>query len=684
MPSRTVIIGSTSGLHARPAGIFVAAAAAQTVPVTIRTGDKRAVPARSMLSVLSLGAKHGVEVTLEADGEGADAVLDALADLLTRDLDAEPDAERDAEPDAERTGPTGETAHRPDPDQTPTTAPPSRRSPMPELLRGIGVSPGQAAGPVRRVAPPPGLPARRAVEDQSAEAERARAALAAVAADLGRRAEAVGDSAAAGILRAQMMMASDPVLADAAADGVRGGLDAPHAIAAALAEHRKALEAAAGHLAERVADLDDVRDRAVAACLGRPMPGIPSADHPFVLVARDLSPADTAGLDPAWVLALLTEEGGPTSHTAILSRALGLPAVVCCPGALALDDDVLVRVDGVTGEVVAGVDEATVVRTRQREELRRRRVAASTGPGRTADGHPVALLANIGSARDLAGDVPDAEGVGLLRTELLYLGRSQPPTLEEQVTAYAEVFAAAAGRRVVVRTLDAGADKPLPFLGQAQEPNPALGVRGLRMARRRPEVLREQLRAVAQAAQGTDAQVWVMAPMVATAAEAADFAAACRHAGLPTAGVMVEVPAAALRASALLAEVDFLSIGTNDLGQYTFAADRRCGDLADLLDPWQPALLELIAACAAAGAAAGKPVGVCGEAAADPGLAVVLVGLGVNSLSMSPRAIPAVRAALAGRTLADCRRLAAAALASADPRQARAAQLGTARPAPAD
>ncbi|GAB3980460.1 hypothetical protein GCM10027615_59020 [Plantactinospora veratri] len=226
---------------------------------------------------------------------------------------------------------------------------------------------------------------------------------------------------------------------------------------------------------------------------------------------------------------------------------------------------------------------------------------------------------------------------------------------------------------MVIRTLDAGADKPLPFLHQADEPNPALGVRGLRLVRQRPELLRTQLAAIARAAGQTGAEVWVMAPMVATRAEAAEFADAVHAAGLPKAGVMVEVPAAALRAGQLLEVVDFLSVGTNDLSQYTFAADRQSGLLAELLDPWQPALLRLIGEVGAAGRAAGKPVGVCGEAAADPLLAPVLVGLGMTSLSMSGRSLAPVRAALAGRSYPDCLRLARLALDADDPARARKA-----------
>jgi phosphotransferase system enzyme I (PtsI) len=549
---------------------------------------------------------------------------------------------------------------------------------MADTLRGIGVSPGLAAGPAYRVAPPPRLPTSAPVPtgDPAAEVTRALDALAAVAKDLAGRAAAAerrgGGAAAAAILRAQVLMAEDPALADAVTDAVRGGADAAHAIDGALAVHREAFEAAGGYLAERVADLDDIRDRALAVCLDLPMPGIPAPGRPFILVARDLAPADTAGLDPADVLALVTEAGGPTSHTAILARALGLPAVVRCAGVMDLADGTAVAVDGSTGEVNTGVGAEVVAATRAAEERRRQRIGTTTGPGRTADGHEVALLANIGSARDLPSN-GDCEGVGLFRTELLYLDRADPPGDEEQVAAYAEVFAALPGRKVVVRTLDAGADKPVPFLGLPDEPNPALGVRGLRVGRARPVVLRSQLESIATAARAARAEVWVMAPMVATPGEAAWFAAECSAAGLPVAGAMVEVPAAALQAEALLREVDFLSIGTNDLSQYTFAADRMCGDLAELLDPWQPALLALVAACTRAGQAAGKPVGVCGEAAADPRLAVVLVGLGVTSLSMSARSIPAVRDALAVHTLADCQRLAEVALNAADAANARAA-----------
>ncbi|MEV0383610.1 phosphoenolpyruvate--protein phosphotransferase [Nonomuraea sp. NPDC050643] len=534
-------------------------------------------------------------------------------------------------------------------------------------LAGLGVSQGRAAGPVMRMAGPPALPAPRAVTDPQAEAAVVAKALEAVTADLNRRAtaarheaaarqESAAQSEAAEILEALAMMADDPMLLEEAERLARDGADAAHALDAAFAGHRDALAALGGYLAERAADLDDLKHRAIAYALDLPMPGLPAPGHPYVLVAADLSPADTAGLGPD-VLALVTERGGPTSHTAILARARGLPAVVACAGALDLADGTVIGVDGGTGELAIGLTETQAAEVGHADRTRRARLAASEGPGRTADGHPVKLLHNIGSAKDLA---PGAEGVGLFRTEFLFLDRKQAPSFEEQVGAYAEVFGQA--EHVIVRTLDAGTDKPLPFLDLPDEQNPALGVRGLRVDRLLPEVLDTQLDAIAEAARRTGAAPWVMAPMVTTMTEATGFARRARAKGIATVGVMVEVPAAALRAGLLLQEVGFLSIGTNDLAQYTFAADRQHSALADLLDPRQPALLELIAMCARAGREAGKPVGVCGEAAGDPLIAPLLVGLGVTSLSMAPVCVPLVREALAGLSLDECRERAGAAL----------------------
>jgi phosphotransferase system enzyme I (PtsI) len=549
-------------------------------------------------------------------------------------------------------------------------------------LRGIPVSPGAVAGPVARLAPPPRLPEVQAqvVTDPDAEERAAGEALAAVADDLEARAEGANKTAA-DVLSAQAMMVRDPELANRVTESIRAGKAAPFAVNAAFGTFRDLLASLGGYLGERAADLDDLRDRVVARLLGLPMPGLPDPGHPYILVADDLAPADTASLDPAKVVAIITERGGPTSHTAILARSLGVPAVVACAHALELEDGVNVLVDGSTGVVridpaADEVAQATEAARRAREEA-----ASVSGPGRTADGHAVKLLVNIGALGDLdAAAAADSEGVGLFRTEFLFLDKGTEPTVEEQRDAYARVFTAFAGRRVVVRTLDAGADKPLAFAAMDEEPNPALGVRGLRTSRRLPDLLKRQIAAIAEAVEDSKAvkgeqaaEVWVMAPMVSTPAEAKEFTQAAREHGLAVAGSMIEVPAAALRAKPVIEHCDFLSLGTNDLAQYTFAADRMLGELADLLDPWQPALLELIGRTAQAGVDAGKPVGVCGEAAADPLLAPVLVGLGINSLSMAAVALNPVRAALAKLTLAQCRTLAEQAQEASDAVSARAA-----------
>ncbi len=534
----------------------------------------------------------------------------------------------------------------------------------PPQLQGIGVCPGRAAGPVALMGPRPRLPLDYPdVADVETEAEAAIAALSATADDLERRAAATAISGAAEVLEATAMIARDPSLEEAIRSATSKGEPAAWAVDRAIEAFKALLLDLGGYMAERVGDLDDVRDRAVARLLGQPLPGVPERDTPFILVADDLAPADTVTLTPERVLALVTVRGGPTSHTAILARALGLPAIVACAAAGSLRDGELIEVDGGTGQVRVGIPPDEAAATNDRERQRRAARAASRGPGRTADGHPVALLLNIGDAAGAASVAKvDAEGVGLFRTEFLYLDRQDAPAVDEQVALYIAVLEAMGGRKIVVRTLDAGADKPLPFLNPEGEPNPALGVRGLRTARRSPEVLTDQLAALALAQKATGAVVWVMAPMVATAAEAKWFTDLAHEHGLPVAGAMIEIPAAALRAADLLVHADFLSIGTNDLAQYTLAADRMAGDLADLLDPWQPALLDLIRMTAQAGLAAGKSVGVCGEAAASPALAPVLVGLGITSLSMSASAVADVRDALAAVTLAKCRELAESAL----------------------
>jgi len=541
-------------------------------------------------------------------------------------------------------------------------------------LTGTGVSPGVGVGPVRVVSGAvPEPPADPFTGDPAEETERALAALAAVGDELEARAQAAGGDAG-DMLRAQAMMARDPDLAGEVRIGISAGLTAARAVYESFGFYRELLSGASDYMSARVTDLDDVRDRAVARLMALTVPGTPESDEPYVLITQDLAPADLALLDPHRVVAFVTEEGGPIGHTAILARAMGIPAIVSCPGALELKDGERVLVDGASGKLVVDPEEEQILRARAAERARAEAVGSATGPGRTKDGHPVPLLANIGGPKDIDRALASgAEGVGLFRSEYLFLDREVPLTEEEQIAAYREVLEAFP--RVVVRVLDAGADKPLPFLPPAAvEPNPALGERGLRLLRRHPHVLRAQLRALAKAAEGLPAdRLRVMAPMVTDAEEARLFTLACREAGITQAGIMIEVPAAAVRARDIAEEVDFFSLGTNDLAQYVFAVDRQVTSLTRLQDPWRPALLDLMAIAANAAIGAGRGCGVCGEAAADPVMACVLAGLGVTSLSMSAPSLPLVRAALAAHTLDECRAAADAARAARTASQARAA-----------
>ncbi|MBR7743702.1 phosphoenolpyruvate--protein phosphotransferase [Phycicoccus sp. BSK3Z-2] len=543
-----------------------------------------------------------------------------------------------------------------------------------ETRQGIGVSPGTAYGPVVLVAPPVRPPADEpAPADTEAALAQVREAFGTVAAALDERA-ARSDDTAQEILRATALIARDKGLVKEAAKAIARGLGPANAVAAAVEVYAAQFEALGGYFAERVTDLRDVGSRAVAAVLGVPAPGIPTITEPSVVVAEDLAPAETATLDRSLVVGIVTQAGGRTSHTAILAAQMGIPAVVQVAAALAIPAGTPVAVDGDSGEVTVAPDPEVVHAQRLRRERRAEALAASAGPGVTADGHHVALLANIGGVQDAEeAGAQDLEGVGLFRTEFVFLSSDAAPTVEEQASIYRRVFAPFGDRRVVVRTLDAGADKPLAFADLGPEENPALGRRGLRMSALRPDLLDAQLEALAVAARDTGADVRVMAPMVATAEEAAWFARRVRENGLPKAGVMIEVPGAALRARHVLADVDFGSLGTNDLAQYTMAADRMQGELSDLLDPWQPAVLDVVAAACDGARRAGVPMGVCGESAGDPLLALVLTGLGVGSLSMAPSKVPVVRLALSLHGLPQCQALAEAAREAATATEALAA-----------
>jgi len=547
------------------------------------------------------------------------------------------------------------------------------------VLSGTPVVPGVAYGPAllaRTEISPAALEAFASGGYDDAEAALAAydEAVAAVAEGFARKADKAS-GAAAEVLTASAGLAKDKGLRGAVRKHLRTGDDLLTSLHAGVEQFVGIFTGMGGLMAERVTDLRDIERRVTAHLVGEPEPGVPTPAEPSVLVAEDLAPSDTAGLDPQLVVALVTERGGPTSHTAIIARQLGIPCVVGVGGAMDLAGGTPLLVDGTAGTIETGPDAAEAERKVAADQESRAALAAWEGPGRTADGTQVKILANVadGESAGHAAEAP-VEGVGLFRTELCFLNRKEEPSAEEQAEIYAEVLRPFDGRYVVVRTLDAGSDKPVAFATHEGEENPALGVRGLRLSFDNPGLLERQLDGIAGAAQETGTETWVMAPMVATVAEASEFADQVRSRGLK-AGVMVEVPSAALLAHRMLEVVDFLSIGTNDLTQYAMAADRMATDLAHLTDPWQPAVLQLIAITAHAGQEAGKPVGVCGEAAADPLLACALVGMGVTSLSMAAAAVRPVGARLASVTMDVCEEAAEAALGAADPMAARAAVL---------
>ncbi|WP_082488199.1 phosphoenolpyruvate--protein phosphotransferase [Microbacterium sp. Leaf159] len=655
---RVVAVRNPLGIHARPAALIAETSAGADVRLR-KLPDGPDAAAASLSRLLILGARQGDSVELSATGADAEGVVERLAALFD-DGFGEGTTEVTDSPVAAAT-PSVET-------ETPARSPIAAGT----VLRGRGVSGGRVAAPAVILAAPLDEPDASAVvapADRESEVSAIEWAAVAVADQLrARTSTATGEARA--ILDASRLLASDPELVAEASALVRiKGRTAARAVWETAVSHEQGLAALGGRMAERAADIRDVRDRIVAEILEVDVPGVPEREEPFVLVAVDLAPADTAALEGGSCVGLVTEQGGPTSHTAIIARSLGIPAVVGVAGATGIAPDAVVLVDGDRGTAEVEPDPVRADAARAESV-----VVPFDGEGVLADGKRIRLLANVGGAAEaVAAAAAGAEGIGLFRTEFCFLDRVDAPSIDEQVAAYRGVLAAFSGRRVVVRTLDAGSDKPLPFANADHEDNPALGVRGLRIARRSPALLDDQLRALARAAEAESAVVEVIAPMVATVDEARAFAESARAVGLMTVGVMIETPSAALLASEMLEVVDFVSLGTNDLAQYTLAADRLLAELGELNDPWQPAVLRLIGAVGAAGRTWDLPVGVCGEAAADPTLAPVLVGLGVTSLSMTPRALGRVAAALEAVTEAQCRAAAEAVLKAATTADARAA-----------
>ncbi len=598
-------------------------------------------------------------------------------------------------------------ATEPSPADTPADAPrrprrPRRRPSPPEpaepvqppaagaVLTGVAASAGVAIGPAHRLGGPgAGLeaPPERDARGTEEEWRALDGALTAARDAIERDRDVVtsrAGAADAAIFDAHLALLDDDALLEPAHEAIAVGATAERAwydAAQQVAAVYRSLDEPL--LRERATDVLDVGRRVVAALTGAGDEREPATG---IVVADELTPADAAGLDPERVLAIATARGSTTAHAAILARALGLPAVVGLgPEVLAVPDGTTLLLDGEAGTVIADPPAAVLSDAQDRRKRAEQRRAAAREhadkPAVTRDGARVEVFANLGTGSDAARAVQlGAEGVGLLRTEFLFLGRAELPGEEEQAQTLREIAQALDGRPLIVRTLDAGADKPLPALPMPAEENPFLGVRGIRLALARPELLATQFRAILRVA--AEHPVKAMLPMVATLGEITAARALLDRARADTGidapmelGIMVEVPAAALAAARLAAHVDFFSLGTNDLTQYTMAAERGDARLASLLAGPQPAVLRLVAATVEGAAMHGRWVGVCGELAGDPAAAVLLAGLGVTELSMAAALVPEVKVALREVSLSDARAAAEAALDTDDADAARALAL---------
>jgi len=537
-------------------------------------------------------------------------------------------------------------------------------------LKGAGGAPGIVLGRAVLYLPAKAEAALTytSAEDALAHLAAAQAAAAQSLSALAERLRGEGRKEEAGIFDAQALLAEDQFLSDEVARRVREqGEPLSGAIAATVGQMRADLEALDDpYLRERAADMDAIGSSILAALHGD-TGGLRDLPAGAIVVAPDLTPAETAELRGGTVAGFATAYGGPTGHTAILARALGIPAVVGI-GAAVLDihNAAEVILDGAAALLIAEPDaQERADYTRRAAQLHAESAHRQTlrdQPGQLADGHRLALWAKIGHPDEAHLALEHgAEGIGLFRTEFLFLDRAAPPSENEQYAAYRKTLEIIAGRPVVIRTIDIGGDKPLPYLDMPHEDNPFLGVRALRLCMRRPDLFATQLRALLRAAIHGD--LWIMLPMVATLddlrwgrAQLAAAAAALAAAGVPhradvRLGIMIETPAAAVTADLLAREAAFFSIGSNDLAQYAMAADRGLADLAARYPHDAPAVLRLIDQAANAAKRAGIPIGVCGELAGVPAAAVLLAGLGLNELSMAPARIPRVKERLSELTL---------------------------------
>jgi phosphocarrier protein FPr len=650
----TLVVRNRLGLHARPAALFVSTANRFEADILVKKGDKSAT-AKSINQVATLGVRQGDEILVTAVGADAIAALTAIKSLADDNF-----------------GESEEDIAEPEP------LPVTLRPAVEGELAGIAASPGIAIGPVAQYRPRlPQVPLRQ-VDDPAGEWTRLQEAINQAEQEIKAIHElAVRQAGAteAAIFEAHLLFLQDPALVDVARarlfDQSINAEAAWYQVIEETAGSYKALDDP--YMQARAADVLDVGQRVLQHLMAFEPPTL-DFEEPSILLAADLKPSDTARLDPAKVLGICTELGGATSHSAILARALGIPAIVGLGAALeAIADGQTIAIDGRQGRLWLrpGDEQMAELRAQRAEWLadQQRAKEASGGAAITQDGHQVEIAANIGGPHDAPIALEyGAEGVGLFRTEFLFLDRDTAPTEEEQLTAYRQVAETMAGRPLIIRTLDVGGDKPLPYIDLGQEDNPFLGWRGIRFCLDQPGIFKPQLRAILRASSGHNLKlmfpmIGAMDEIVATRQLLIEVQEELSAEGLPfdqdmEVGIMIEVPSAVAIADQLATKVDFFSIGTNDLTQYVMAADRGNAKVSGLANALQPAVLRMIQMTVQAAHAAGIWVGMCGELAGNPLATPVLVGLGLDELSMNAPAIPAVKQAIRGLNLDKAREIA--------------------------
>ncbi|MCP6757712.1 MAG: phosphoenolpyruvate--protein phosphotransferase [Fischerella sp. CENA71] len=667
-----LIVSNRFGLHARPAAQFVGCAARFQSQIKVKNTTKASefVRADSINQVAMLGVRQGDEIVITATGTDAEAALAALQTLFTTNF--------------------GEDSNSPHaPVSPPLHVPPSPLSPT--SFQGIPASAGVAIAPCFRYRKTPISWNQTTsleevqhyhVDNPNNEWQRLRTALHTAQQEiqtlLSHSSIQIGDAEAA-IFDAHLLFLADPTLLETSQQRILNQhLNAEavwQGVINEVANNYRHLDDP--YLQERIADVVDVGQRVLRVLSGTPMT-IVDVSQPAILVAADLTPSDTASLDPTRVLGICITAGSATSHTAILARSLGIPAIVGLPPEiLQLNDGTQLAIDGEMGRVWVQPEAETLVALQAKRDAQhatqQQIINIAHQPCMTRDRHRINVFANVSSVHDTQQAVNfGAEGVGLLRTEFLYLNRTTAPTEEQQLEVYQAIAQILDHRPLIIRTLDVGGDKSIPYLGVGVETNPFLGWRGIRFCLDHPQVLKTQLRAILRAS--LHHHIKIMFPMIATVTEIqaakailAQVQAELRQAGIGfdediEIGIMVEVPSAVTIADQLAREVDFFSIGTNDLSQYIMAADRTNPKVANLTDALHPAVLRMIQQTVEVGHAAGIWVGLCGEIAADPLAAPILLGLGLDEVSLNPQAIPGFKNAIVQLTIPKVQAIVTAAL----------------------